>query len=68
MSKEEWKQRECGGLWLRQGTKGDFYSGYVEVNGERQEVVAYLNTFKKDGSNEADVRVYVSKPKPKNNA
>ena len=61
MSKQDWKERECGSLWRNgQGDK-DFYSGTVTVDGKTQRIVIFRNSYKQEGSNEADLRIYISK-------
>ena len=57
-NKNEWQERELGGLWLKEGKSGPFLSG--QING--QEVVVYKNKDYEDGGNRPYYRVYKSKP------
>lgn len=63
MSKDNWKDRECGSLWLNQGKTTDYYSGFVNINGKKQRIVIYRNNYKNEGTNEADLRIYLHKEK-----
>jgi len=60
----DWKEREAGAFWSREKNGGEKYlTGYVEVNGERVQVVAFRNKFKKEGENTPDLRVYLDNVK-----
>ena len=61
--KNEWQEREIGSLWRVNSSKGDFYSGEVKIGGETQRIVIFKNKFKKEGSKEADLRIYKSVPR-----
>ena len=61
MSKEDWKERECGSLWRNGQDDKAFYSGTVTVDGKTQRIVIFRNSYKQEGSNEADLRIYISK-------
>lgn len=57
------KQKEYGALWCKKSGKGmDFMSGTLELNGQKVEVVAFLNSNKKNPK-EPDWRLYESKPR-----
>jgi hypothetical protein len=50
-SNSEWKKRELGALWKKEGKSQRFYSGYVKINkGEDNEqdipIVVFLNKLK----------------------
>lgn len=66
-NKNDWKDRERGALWLKEGEKGKYLSGYVTVDGEEVNVVVYKNNFyeqdQKEGKNSPYYRVYESLPK-----
>ena len=63
MSKQDWKERECGALWRNgQGEKA-FYSGSVTIDGKTQKIVVFRNSYKQEASREADLRIYISKDK-----
>jgi len=55
---DEWKERELGALWLKEGKSGKFFSGKV---GD-QEVVVYKNDKYVEGGNFPYYRIYKSKP------
>lgn len=57
----DWNERECGAFWLREG-KQKFYSGYVEVDGKKVEIVAFKNKHKAEGDKRPDLRVYLDRP------
>jgi hypothetical protein len=41
--KNEWREREVGALWMKQGTTHDFMSGHCSVNDEKIELVVFKN-------------------------
>jgi hypothetical protein len=41
--KNEWREREVGALWMKQGTTQDFMSGHCSVNDEKIELVVFKN-------------------------
>lgn len=53
------REDELGGLWIRNGSNGEFMSGRI---GE-QEVVIFRNDRKQPGERTPDWRVYRSKPR-----
>jgi|TARA_R110000824_G_scaffold265069_2_gene453934 hypothetical protein len=56
----EWREREVGALW--KSDSGKHYTGHMIVDGNRVEVVAFVNKDKKS-ENAPDVNVYKQKPK-----
>lgn len=57
------KSKEYGALWSKKSSKGmDFMSGTLEFDGKKIEVVAFLNSNKKNPK-EPDWRIYESKPR-----
>ena len=59
----ETKQKELGALWSKTSSKGmNFMSGTIEIDGKKVEVVAFLNTNKKN-LREPDWRLFESKPR-----
>lgn len=66
MAKDNWKERECGSLWRNGEGEKAFYSGNVTINGESQRIVVFRNSYKTEGSKEADLRIYISKDKEAN--
>lgn len=51
-----------GALWKKSGPKGEYFSGSVEVNGEKINIVVFPNSFKK-AENHPDYRILKSRPK-----
>lgn len=37
------QENSIGALWVKQGKSGPFYSGYVELDGQKIEIVAFKN-------------------------
>ena len=69
----DWKEREIGGLWEKKSGSGkDYLSGTVTINGEVVPFQAWPNTFKKEGENTPDFRLYrqdeTTNSAPANNA
>ncbi len=61
----DWKDREVGALWKKQGRNQSYLSGHVIVDELGMEkkirVVVFSNRQKKAGENTPDFRIYVSK-------
>lgn len=56
------KQKEWGALWIKTSGKGmSFMSGTLDIDGKKVEVVAFLNSNKKNPK-EPDWRLYESRP------
>ena len=52
------KQKDIGGVWIRQTSKGDdMLSIQVEINGTKQNFVAFVNGYKTK-SNQPDYKIY----------
>ena len=62
----EWRNREIGALWKKDGKAQKFYSGFIKVNKgtdeEKEEsVVIFINKFKeKSAENAPDLIIYKS--------
>jgi uncharacterized protein (DUF736 family) len=58
------REEELGALWEREAKDGSVYlSGYVtDKNGERIQLVLFVNKYKKAGEASPDWRIYESKP------
>ena len=41
--KNEWREREVGALWMKQGTTQDFMSGHCSVDNQKVELVVFKN-------------------------
>ncbi|MDB4314594.1 DUF736 domain-containing protein [bacterium] len=58
--KKDWDKLEIGALWKRQSKANNpYYSGKLEVDGKKYEVVCFPNTNKKEDKH-PDVRIYLS--------
>lgn len=57
----EWKERELGALWVKNGRSGDFLSGHCSVDGQRVEMVVFRNK-NKTSDKAPDYILYKSKP------
>lgn len=52
-------ESEIGAMWIKQGPKGEYFTGTISgVN-----VVVFRNTRKAEGSKQPDFRVLLSKPR-----
>ncbi len=58
----EWKERDIGALWKREGKGQRYLSGKLTVKGEQVDIVVFVNKFK-EKENQPDFRVYYSKPR-----
>ena len=63
----EWKERELGALWVKNGRSGDFLSGHCLVDGSRVEMVVFRNK-NKTSDRAPDYILYKSKPLDQNSA
>ena len=52
-----------GALWLKEGKKGKFFSGSIELEGIKTQIVIFKNT-NKTKENHPDYNILLSKPKP----
>ena len=58
----EWKKRDIGALWKREGKSGKYLSGYFKDElGEQVEIVVFTNKYKGENAKAPDFRVYLSK-------
>ena len=62
--KKDWRKAELGGLWKRTSKAGNNYLfGRIKVGDYETEksilIKVFKNTYKQDGSNEPDYRVYL---------
>lgn len=56
------KQQSIGALWIKQGSKGQYLSGYVEVDGQKIPLVCFTNGYKKEAKH-PDYQMYKSEQK-----
>ncbi len=59
---EQKRDDSIGALWRKEGVKGPYYTGLIEINGEKINIVAFPNKLKKS-ENSPDVRILRSKTK-----
>ena len=58
------KKEELGALWRKKSMNGsEYYSGTINFNGEKKEVVVFQNAYKKEGERTPDFRIYLSERK-----
>jgi hypothetical protein len=59
----EFKKKNAGGMWIREGKKGKFLSGVFEPEGRegpRFQFMAFKNDYKEEGSKQPDYKIVVS--------
>lgn len=54
-----------GALWTKQGKSGAFYSGYIEIEGKRIEIVAFNNN---NATNPKAPSIRILKGQPRTNS
>lgn len=62
--------KDLGVLWVKQGPKGEYMTGTIEVSGEKINIVCFLNTHKSELKH-PDWRILKSVPResvPQDNA
>lgn len=53
-----------GGFWIKTSGQGaKYWSGVLEIGDQKIQVVAFRNDKKPEGSNQPDIRLYLSKPR-----
>lgn len=50
--------KKMGAMWLRQGKKGTFMSGQVEIGGVKHSFMVFKNNRKQDGSKHPDYEMF----------
>jgi len=58
----EQKKQSIGALWVKQGKSGDFFTGNIEVNGQKIKIAIFKNDYKKD--KQPDFRIFVDDYEP----
>lgn len=56
-------EKSIGALWAKSGKSGDYFTGNIEINGEKIAIVAFYNANKKNPK-EPDYRILKSVPRP----
>ena len=58
----EWKERDIGALWKREGKNQRYLSGKLTINGKVTNVVVFVNKYK-EKENQPDFRIYEDRPR-----
>jgi len=53
---------KLGALWVKTSAKGEYFSGEIEINGEKHRIVAFPNGYK-DAEKKPDFIIYKSQPR-----
>lgn len=61
-TKSDWKERELGALWTREGKSGKFWSGKISLDGKDVDIIVYKNKDKGDNDKAPSLRVYKDRP------
>lgn len=56
-------EKAIGALWLKQGRKGKFMSGEIEIAGTKYPVVIFKNDLKQPGEKTPDYRIFPAQPR-----
>jgi len=60
----DWKEREVGALWKKEGQSQNYYSGRIDLSKikdqDKVQVVGFANKSKKEYPNSPDVILYVA--------
>ena len=57
------RENILGALWTKESSKGQFFSGHIEIKGEKINLVCFKNKFKAEDKH-PDWIILKSKPKP----
>ena len=57
------EKNDIGALWVKEGKKGKFFSGNVEIDGQKVDIVIFKNTYKEEGSRQPDYKILKSQPR-----
>jgi len=61
MSENNWKEREVGALWRIDSEGQSYYNGDIlDKDGNKRKIVCFKNKYKTEGSNQPDIRIYLS--------
>lgn len=61
------KGKDIGALWVKRSPKGEYLSGYIEIDGKKHSIVCFLNGYKKEQKH-PDYKVYPSEPRMRTDA
>jgi len=56
------KDEKLGALWAKTSERGDYFTGEIEIDGAKQKIVVFANSFK-DTEQKPDFIIYKSRPR-----
>jgi hypothetical protein len=56
------QDKSIGALWVKKNQRGDFMTGYIEVEGQKVEIVCFPNGYKTQEKH-PDFRIMISQPR-----
>ena len=56
-------EKDIGALWIKNGAKGQYMTGTIEINGEKLNIVCFTNQNKKE-TKHPDWRILKAQPRP----
>lgn len=59
------KNQSIGALWEKQSKKGTWFSGQIEIEGEKIPIVVFKNDYKKEDKH-PDWKIFISQPRENN--
>lgn len=65
MAEKKVYPKSIGGLWSRQSSYGEFFTGKITVNGVSHSFVVFKNDLKQEGEDTPDWRIYPPKDQEK---
>lgn len=57
------KKRSIGGIWKKAGQWGEWWSGQIEIAGQKYNFTASPNRYKESGDRKPDFQIYPSEPR-----
>lgn len=54
---------KLGSLWEREGKKGKYFGGSLDIGQDRVKIVVFPNGYKKDNPQQPDWYIYQSEPR-----
>jgi len=51
------ERKSIGGLWLKDGKNGKYFSGEIELFGTKTHIFIFKNIYKEEGSKQPDYRI-----------
>ena len=56
------KEDKLGALWQKESSRGDYFSGQIEIDGVKHQIVVFSNGYKNDAK-QPDWIIYKSQPR-----